>query len=71
MAARVTFDRDRCKGCELCVSACPKHIVSIDEVSTNRKGYHPATVTDMSQCTGCASCARMCPDSIITVERGI
>lgn len=71
MAARVTFDRDRCKGCELCVSACPKHIVSIDGQATNRKGYHPATVTDMSKCTGCASCARMCPDSIITVEREV
>ena len=35
----------------------------------NRKGYHPATVTDMDQCIGCASCAKICPDSIITVEK--
>ncbi len=69
MAGKVTFDRERCKGCELCVLVCPKHIVAIDKAATNRKGYHPATVTDMSACTGCASCARMCPDSIITVER--
>ncbi|MDO4543649.1 MAG: 4Fe-4S binding protein [Clostridia bacterium] len=71
MAARVTFDRDRCKGCELCISVCPKHIVSIDEANTNRKGYHPAHVKDMDQCTGCASCARICPDSIITVYREV
>ena len=69
MAGFVKFDIDRCKGCELCIVVCPRHILMIDENTTNQKGYHPATVSDMSQCTGCASCARMCPDSIITVER--
>lgn len=67
--AKVTFDSDRCKGCELCVSVCPKHIVEIDTSVTNRKGYHPAHVKDISQCIACASCAKICPDSIITVEK--
>ncbi|HNZ62748.1 MAG TPA: 4Fe-4S binding protein [Bacillota bacterium] len=66
---RVTFRQDRCKGCGLCVSVCPKKIIFLDENITNRKGYHPAAVKEMDQCIGCASCARMCPDSIITVER--
>ncbi|MBQ7083514.1 MAG: 4Fe-4S binding protein, partial [Oscillospiraceae bacterium] len=35
----------------------------------NAKGYHPATVTDMSLCIGCAMCATMCPDCAIKVER--
>jgi len=69
MTAKVTFDRDRCKGCELCVSVCPKHIVAIDMESINRKGYHPAGVTDIALCIACASCAKICPDSIITVEK--
>lgn len=69
MAGRVTFDSERCKGCELCVDVCPRHIVAIDHQTTNGNGYHTATVTDMSLCTGCASCAKMCPDSVITVER--
>ena len=69
MAGSVTFRQDRCKGCELCVLVCPRHIVFIDQDVTNVKGYHPAAVRDMAQCTGCASCARMCPDSVITVER--
>ena len=43
MTAKVTFNTERCKGCELCVSVCPKHIVAIDTAVTNRKGYHPAT----------------------------
>lgn len=69
MSAKITFAQDRCKGCELCVSICPKKIVAIDYSLTNRKGYHPAAVTDESQCIACASCAKICPDSIITVEK--
>lgn len=68
MAGKVTFERDNCKGCELCIAVCPKHIIEMDAV-TNNRGYHPAIVRDMTACTGCASCARMCPDSVITVER--
>ncbi|HOG00392.1 MAG: 2-oxoglutarate-acceptor oxidoreductase subunit OorD [Firmicutes bacterium ADurb.Bin248] len=68
MAGKVSFDRNRCKGCELCVAVCPKHIIALD-AATNVKGYHPATVERMEECTACASCARMCPDSVITVER--
>jgi len=69
MKAKVTFQSDRCKGCELCTTVCPKQIVVIDTAAINRKGYHPAAVTDMQLCIGCASCAKICPDSIITVER--
>ena len=69
MSAKVTFNSDRCKGCELCTTVCPKHIVVIDKNVINRKGYHPATVSDMEQCIGCASCAKICAISIITVER--
>ena len=69
MTAKVTFDSDRCKGCGLCASVCPKHIVTIDQTVINRKGYHPATVTDITACIACASCAKICPDSIITVEK--
>ena len=69
MSAKVAFNSDRCKGCELCTTVCPKHIVVMDKVTINRKGYHPATVSDMEQCIGCASCAKICPDSIITVEK--
>lgn len=69
MAAKVTFDQDRCKGCELCTAVCPKKIVIIDTAVTNRKGYHPATVIQMEACIACGSCAKICPDSIITVER--
>ena len=69
MTAKVTFDTDRCKGCELCAAVCPKHIVALDTTMVNRKGYHPAAVTDISQCIAGACCAEICPDSVITVEK--
>lgn len=67
--AKVTFLTDVCKGCGLCVTACPKHIVELDKTKLNAKGHHPAMVTDPSVCIGCAFCATMCPDCVITVER--
>jgi 2-oxoglutarate ferredoxin oxidoreductase subunit delta len=67
--AKVTFDENRCKGCELCTTVCPVKIVVMDKDKINVKGYHPATVKEMNKCTGCASGARMCPDVVISVER--
>lgn len=67
--AKVTFDENRCKGCELCTTVCPVKIVVMDKDRINIKGYHPATVKEMDKCTGCASCARMCPDVVIKVEK--
>lgn len=66
--AKVTFDSETCKGCGLCVGACPKKIVALSDELNNR-GYHPAHVTDSEKCIGCAFCATMCPDCVITVER--
>ena len=67
--AKVTFDESLCKGCGLCVTACPKKIVELKN-DLNAKGYHPATVTELDKCIACAMCATMCPDVVITVERG-
>ena len=68
---RVTFARDLCKGCGLCVTACPKHIISLDTSVLNKKGYHPAEITDQEKCIACALCATMCPDVVITVEKNV
>ena len=65
--AKVTFNEDRCKGCGLCVTACPKKIVQRSN-RMNSKGDHPAEVTNQEVCIGCASCAIMCPDTVITVS---
>ena len=66
---KVTFKTDLCKGCGLCVNACPKSILIINKDKINAKGHSPAEMTDESKCIGCAFCATMCPDCIIKVEK--
>jgi 2-oxoglutarate ferredoxin oxidoreductase subunit delta len=58
---------DRCKGCELCVGVCPKHVLESDLAVVNRLGYHPIRLTDADACTSCALCARICPDAVFTI----
>lgn len=66
---KITVNENICKGCEMCLNACPKKIIALAKDKLNAKGYHPAYVTEPEKCTGCASCAMMCPDVAITVER--
>ncbi len=68
---KVTFKTELCKGCGLCVTACPKKIIALDKSILNAKGYHPAAITDSEKCIACAFCATMCPDVVIKVERGV
>lgn len=56
-----------CKGCELCIAACPQKSLALSS-SINRKGYRFAELVQ-NNCTGCANCALVCPDSAITVYR--
>ena len=57
-----------CKGCELCVSACPQEVLALDMERLTPKGYHPAYLIG-ENCTGCAICAIVCPEAAITVFR--
>ncbi len=65
--AKVEFREERCKGCGLCVSVCPKKIISWKTTELNIKGYHPAGVEEMDKCIGCSMCATICPDNVIEV----
>lgn len=67
--AKVTFREDRCKGCSLCVEACPKKIIYLEQDRLNTKGYNPAVIKDMDKCIACAMCARICPDCVIEIEK--
>ncbi len=65
---KAKIDREACKGCGLCVDACPKKIISLSKSEINRQGYFPAEITDIEACIGCAMCAIMCPDVCIEVK---
>ncbi len=67
--AKVTFDADRCKGCSLCVSVCPKKIILLSRERINARGFHPAEIADEDACIACAFCATMCPDCVRKVEK--
>lgn len=67
--AKLTFKTDNCKGCGLCVNACPKGVLSLAADKRNKKGHHPVEAVAPEKCIGCAFCATMCPDCIIKVEK--
>lgn len=67
--SRITVIFEKCKGCGLCTTACPKKIVEIQKKKRNAKGYQTAYCTDDSKCIGCSMCATMCPDCAIIVEK--
>jgi 2-oxoglutarate ferredoxin oxidoreductase subunit delta len=63
----VKFNVETCKGCELCIEACPQKSVALSP-SLNKQGYHYAVLIK-DNCTGCVNCALVCPDAVITVYR--
>ncbi len=69
--AYIEINSERCKGCGLCINACPQHVIRFSE-NFNNKGYHYAELHDPDgKCIGCAFCYDMCPDVCITVHRVI
>ena len=59
-----------CKGCELCISACPQEVLALDTSRLTHKGYHPAHIIK-DGCTGCEICAVVCPDAAIEIEESM
>ena len=69
--ALVTIIPELCKGCELCIYACPSGNLTLSS-GFNGKGYHPAVFTyngKRGPCTACGICYWVCPDMAISEIR--
>jgi 2-oxoglutarate ferredoxin oxidoreductase subunit delta len=64
----IVVNTERCKGCDLCVVACPTEVLALSS-DANSKGYNFSFMENEDNCTGCAACAHVCPDACITVYR--
>ena len=64
----VVVDKERCKGCGVCVSACPCGVLVLS-AQVNVKGYNFVEMANEEACTGCASCGVICPDSCLVIYR--
>ena len=56
----VIVNTEECKGCGLCVEACPPKVMRL-VIWLNRYGYHPAEYAGAG-CTGCGICYFACPE---------
>jgi 2-oxoglutarate ferredoxin oxidoreductase subunit delta len=62
----VVIDVEACKGCELCITACPPGVLAMGDV-VNARGYrYPVLVPG---CTGCKACSQICPDFVFQVYK--
>lgn len=67
VAGKVEVDIEKCKGCEICTTACKEDVLFLSK-SLNFKGYR-YIIAKNEFCTGCVNCALVCPDGVITVYR--
>ena len=69
MKGKILIDADSCKGCYLCIEACPKGLIQKSD-NLNINSYYPAEFIDKDEsCNGCMLCALICPEVSIEVYR--
>jgi len=64
----VVVDKEGCKGCGICVEACPHDVLSL-HTEVNSKGYHYSYMQNPDACIGCSNCGVVCPDTCLTIYR--
>ena len=73
---KVVINRDQCKGCYLCIRACPVKALEKD-TELNSTGTYPSkpAATELplphggngGKCIACGNCFEVCPDVCIQV----
>jgi 2-oxoglutarate ferredoxin oxidoreductase subunit delta len=67
---KLEIDTEECKGCGLCIEACPPRVIGMSE-RLNHFGYRTAVYAGAG-CTGCGICFMACPEpGAITVLRRV
>lgn len=64
----IVVDVEKCKGCGLCVVACPSDVIALAK-EVNGKGYNYSYMENPEACIGCQNCAIVCPDTVIEVYK--
>jgi 2-oxoglutarate ferredoxin oxidoreductase subunit delta len=62
----VVIDVEACKGCELCIEACPPGVLQMG-TDVNTRGYRYPLLSP--GCTGCKACSQICPDFVFQVYK--
>jgi len=57
------LDRERCTGCETCVTVCPHGVFAKDGPTVR--------IADLDACMECGACAKNCPAEAIQVRAGV
>ena len=67
--AKIVINKEKCKGCFLCINFCPKKLI-IKSKKLNKRGINYVEfLKEKNTCLGCAMCALICPDSCIEVYK--
>jgi NAD-dependent dihydropyrimidine dehydrogenase PreA subunit len=67
---KLQIDVEECKGCGLCVEACPPKVIRLGD-GLNHYGYRTAQYAGAG-CTACGICFLACPEpGAITVLRRV
>lgn len=64
---RILIDAEQCKGCGLCVEACPQQVIAVGK-RINARGQLYATPAVPAHCIGCRCCAIACPEAAVEVR---
>jgi 2-oxoglutarate ferredoxin oxidoreductase subunit delta len=63
---KVLIDRELCKGCYLCIRACPAKVLE-EDTQPNTTGSYPSKAAHTETCIACGNCFEVCPDVCIEV----
>ena len=63
---KLVIDRELCKGCLLCIRACPVKVLEAD-TELNTSGSYPAKAVQEDKCIACGNWYEVCPDVCIEI----